>query len=261
MTCKICNAESNVIFSKKILLKYDVKYHQCKACGFIQPDEPFWLPEAYQKAISDMDTGIFVRNIKNKKMVSFLLRLYFNKKERFLDYGAGYGIFVRMMRDDGFDFWGTDEYASPLFSTAFDIKNLNNNTEKFEAITCFEVFEHLENPLEEIKKMLVYSDSIIFSTSLSDNVYAKNGTEGLKNWWYISEETGQHISIYSYRSLEIIAKKFGLNLYSNRYNFHILTKKQINPMLFTLLYFIKKVKDLVSKNKINYSAVDREKLK
>lgn len=261
MLCKICNSESTIIFSKTVLSKHKVNYHSCKNCGFIQPDEPFWLQEAYESAISDMDTGIFVRNYKNKKLVSFLLKFYFNKKAKFLDYGAGYGIFVRMMRDNGFDFWGIDEYATPLFSKKFDIKNHKIENLKFEAITCFEVFEHLENPKVEIEKMLTFSDTIIFSTSLSDPIYEKNGIESIKNWWYISEETGQHISIYSYKSLEILAQNFQLKLYSNRYNFHILSKKRINPIIFTLLFYAKKLKDIFSKNHVNHSAVDREKLK
>lgn len=261
MLCKICDSDTEIIFSKTVLSKYNVNYHRCKNCGFIQPDEPFWLPEAYQNAISDMDTGIFVRNQKNKKVVSLLLKLCFNKKEKFLDYGSGYGIFVRIMRDSGFDFWAYDRYASPLFAKAFDLSDKIIEEKSFEVITCFEVFEHLEKPKNEIKKMLQFSDTIIFSTSLTDHEFKKSGADGLKNWWYISEETGQHISLYSYKSLQILAQKFGLNFYSNKYNLHILAKKKINPFVFSLLYYIKRIKDSVTLFATDYSKIDRQKSK
>jgi hypothetical protein len=85
------------------------------------------------------------------------------------------------------------------------------------------VFEHLENPLAEIEKMLAYAENIIFSTAL-----APRDIEGFKNWWYITPQTGQHISFYSVESLEFIAKKYNLHFYTNGHNLHFFSKNKID---------------------------------
>jgi hypothetical protein len=87
---------------------------------------------------------------------------------------------------------------------------LASENQKYEVLTAFEVFEHLNNPLEEIDKMLKYSDSILFSTELFPSTAPKPG-----HWWYYGLDHGQHIAIYSKKSLEMLAAKRALNLYTN----------------------------------------------
>ena len=40
MKCKICNHETNNIFTAKILNKYDAKYYYCDYYGFLETEEP-----------------------------------------------------------------------------------------------------------------------------------------------------------------------------------------------------------------------------
>jgi hypothetical protein len=47
-------------------------------------------------------------------------------------------------------------------------------------------------------------------------------------------ETGQHISLYSMDALKFIATKYNLNLYSNGRTFHLITEKNISPLLFKI---------------------------
>jgi hypothetical protein len=132
------------------------------------------------------------------------------------------------MRDKGFNFFRQDKYCENIFAKHFDI--IDTNIQRFELATAFEVFEHLANPMQEIDEILIYSDSILFSTVLqpSENINPNN-------WWYISPEIGQHIALYHYDSLKTIAKLKGLNLYSDGKYLHLLTKKKINSTLFKFL--------------------------
>ena len=246
MRCNICGTESIQIFQEKVLGKYHVNYHRCPNCDFIQPDEPFWLEEAYGDAIADMDTGILERNRKFSQVVPLVIKRYFNPKARFLDYGAGYGIFVRMMRDKGFDYYWQDIYCENLFAKRYTLDQIPSENQKFELITAFEVFEHLVSPIEELGKMLKFTDSVLFSTNLvpTSNEIIQS-PEKLKDWWYLSQETGQHVALYSEKSLRVLGQKFGLNLYTNGYNFHLLTKKKINPYLFLMLKGMKMAMNLV----------------
>ncbi len=46
---------------------------------------------------------------------------------------------------------------------------------------------------------------------------------------------GQHVALYSFESLLVIAKKFDMNICSNGKSFHLLTPKRINNTLFNVL--------------------------
>ena len=226
MKCKICNADAELKFSHKVLHKYDVKYYYCRNCSSLFTEEPFWLEESYKSAINVIDTGILDRNLYFGKVVSSLIFFFFNKDKKFLDYAGGYGIFTRLMRDFGYDFYWSDKYSDNLMARGFEKVSVEEN---FEAITVFEVFEHLVNPLPEIEKMLSISTNIFFSTTL-----LPAQVPGPGEWWYYGFSHGQHVSFYSKRTLEIIASKYGLNFYSFG-EIHLFTKKKINRLLFSMI--------------------------
>jgi hypothetical protein len=154
--------------------------------------------------------------------LTILLYLIFGKNGKFLDYAAGYGVFVRLMRDVGFDFKWDDKYTSNLFALGFEW----DQQSKMDAVTLFEVFEHFVDPILEIENLLKVTDMIIFSTDLVPEPLPQP-----KDWWYFGLDHGQHISLFSKISLEFVAVKFGLNYY-NIGSLHILTKNKISK--FTL---------------------------
>jgi len=224
--CKICNSNTQPLFKGQILNKYHIEYEQCLSCNFIQTEKPYWLDEAYQSAINNNDTGIIMRNERFRSIVTVLISFILGKEEKYLDYAGGYGIFTRMMRDVGFDYYWVDEYAKNLVSIGFEHKAQT----KYKAITAFEVFEHLDKPEAKLLDMLSYSDNIIFSTELVPDATPN------KDWWYYAFNHGQHIAFYHKKSLLHLAQKHGLHFSSNGSNFHVFSKKPINPLLFKLLY-------------------------
>ena len=218
--CKICHSATHLIFRSKVLQKYYANYFKCDFCQFIQTEEPYWINESYQNAITDLDLGLLMRNLYNKGIVKAIIDKLFKKNGVFLDYGGGYGLFVRLMRDAGYNFYRQDNYCENLFARHFDINDIFQK-DNFELLTCFEVFEHLTDPLIEIEKMLQYSHSILFSTTLQPTYSLSPET-----WDYFAPETGQHIAFYTKNSLEFIAKKYGLNLYTNNSSLHLLTNNK-----------------------------------
>jgi hypothetical protein len=158
-------------------------------------------------------------------IISAIIKNWFNSDGKFIDYGGGYGLLVRMMRDRGYNYYRQDIYCENLFAESFDILDVPD----FEAelVTSFEVFEHLLNPVQELEKMLSLGKSVLFSTNVQpfDNVTPES-------WWYFTPQTGQHISLYSRDSLKALALKFGVNYYWNDNNIHLFTKKNINNTIF-----------------------------
>jgi hypothetical protein len=223
MTSKITGGETELLFTAKLLSKYEVGFYRCKDTGFIQTEEPYWLEEAYSSAITKLDVGLVMRNENLVKVVGPVLLNYFDHNGLFLDYAGGYGLFTRMMRDRGFQFYHTDIYCQNIFAEFHDLSGLPANT-KFETVTAFEVLEHLVNPLPEIESILAYSDNFLFTTEIIPDGVSPN-------WWYFSLETGQHISFYTIKALEQIAAKFNRFFYTDGKWIHLFTKEKLakNP--------------------------------
>ncbi len=219
MNCRICHSVSTKISEKRLLQKYAVSYFRCSACRFIQTEDPYWLKEAYENVITSLDIGLVSRNLYLRETIPPVIDAFFDPSRPMIDYGGGYGLFVRLMRDLGYNFYRQDIYCDNLFAKHFD---LADSPEKhFHLLTAFEVFEHLPDPMNEIEMMFSFADNIVFSTELSPEKI-----EDFDSWWYVAPETGQHISFYSVESLQFIAKKFNKHLYSNGNNLHVLSSSE-----------------------------------
>lgn len=228
MICPICNATSDSFASATILGKYKVGYFQCSKCGFIHTEKPYWLKEAYSSAITGSDVGLVQRNSRLTTIVRVLVSVFFDSKGQYLDFAGGYGLFVRMMRDSGLDFYWFDRYCKNLFAGEF-VADLNNDR-RYELITAFEVFEHMIDPVSGLDEIMNHSRNILFTTNLLPEPAPMPN-----EWWYYGIEHGQHISFYTRKSLQVLAEKKGLNYYSNGATMHLLTEKMINAPLFFLL--------------------------
>lgn len=228
MECKICSSKTSIFGSAVLLKKYRIQYFQCDLCGFLQTEEPYWFQEAYGEAIARSDVGLVSRNVAFSEVAQSLISVFFDSAGKFLDYGGGYGLLVRMMRDKGFDYYWYDKWCENLFAKTFEASHAG--TQSFELLTAFEVFEHLSHPLDELREMLTFSKNILFSTELLP-MHAPS----LGEWPYYCLEHGQHVSFYTHSSLLALAKRFDLNLYSDRRLLHMFTEKEIPLFFFRLL--------------------------
>lgn len=226
MRCRICLNDQEHVFSKNILGKYRVTYYRCPQCGFLQTEEPYWLQEAYSSVIASTDIGYVSRNIAFAKKVEALLFKHFDVRGKFLDYSGGYGLFVRLMRDKGFNCYWHDDYCKNLFAQYFELNSLDATQRHFDLVTGFEVMEHVNDPYTILDHIFEYTNSFLFSTELQPQ------ETDLKEWVYLATEIGQHISFYTLPSLKIMAQRYGCQLYSNQKNLHLLTPKIIEPHPF-----------------------------
>jgi len=204
--CSICDSRSKYLQTRLLLKKYKVKYYRCTNCHFIETEKPrYWL--------------------KSKISAIFFL-LFCKKGKKILDYAGGYGIMTRMLRDIGLDCYWEDIYAENIFAKQF----VGEANTKYEMITAFEFLEHVDNPKTIIGKIIQkYSPKIfLFSTLIH------NGNPP-KNWWYFSNDGGQHISLYTRKSLEILATKLNLNYSTNGVNLHLFSKQRIPSSMLILI--------------------------
>lgn len=227
MRCRICSAQLGYFAQAEILGKYPIGYFRCTSCGFIHTEEPYWLDESYSDVITGSDIGLVSRNLKLAVKTQAILATWFDPSKIFLDFAAGYGLLVRLMRDAGYDFRWYDRYCPNLLTKGFEA-DLSGAC-KFELITAFEVFEHMQEPLHEIEAMARHSRNILFSTEIIPNNIPKP-----ESWWYYGLEHGQHISFYSLKTLQIMADSLSLNFYTDGHSLHLFTEKRLPSALFKL---------------------------
>lgn len=224
--CVVCQIPTKELFKLKILNKYLVSYYRCPNCKLVQTEKPFWLREAYSSAIIDSDTGIISRNIILSKISATIYLLFCSKNSKILDYAGGHGILTRMLRDIGIDCYWTDKYAKNIFAREFE----DRAKTKYSMVTAFEVFEHLEDPLEEIKNIIrKYNPRLLLFSTMLHNGNPPN------DWWYFVPEGGQHIILYTKKSLKILGGKLGMKLSTNGRNIHIFSRKQIPDILMIFI--------------------------
>src|SRR5687767_7812754 len=220
MKCKICQSPSSIFGKTKVIQKHLISFYRCDKCGFMQSESPYWLDESYSTAITKSYIGMLGRNLQMIDVTKKLILMCFPATGKFIDYGGGYGIFVRLMRDQGFDFYRHDPLCENIFAEGFE----SHSNEVYDLLTAWEVFEHLVDPMAEIEAMLKYSENILFSTTL-----LPPSPKLLGQWWYYGLEHGQHVSFYTRETLKFISKKHNLKLNHSSSSVHLIGKKQIHP--------------------------------
>ena len=197
--CRLCEGEATFLFERKILRKYEIKYYECKDCGSLQTEEPYWLNEAYADQRRVLDVGAAMRVDRLRTLTSLLFHiLKFDSGTKLLDWGGGDGLFVRMLRDSGLQAYHWDTYSENMYGAGFD----RDPGEHYDFITSFEVFEHLPYPKQEIEKMFSGSPRAFFATT---EIYARQGAD----WIYLNVLSGRHVFFYSRKAISLIAEKYG----------------------------------------------------
>ncbi len=223
--CPICGTARAAAFRATLLGRHLVSYHLCNGCGLLQTEKPYWLAEAYAEAVADTDTGVLVRNLEVGRSLRVLYSWFLRSRGPYLDIAGGYGLLTRHLRDQGFDCYWSDPYASNLVARGFDWRG----GEPCTAVSAVEVLEHVEDPVSFIRSALgeARCSTIVFTTVLFE------GEPPPDDWWYYAPASGQHISFYQRRTLQHIADLLGLRLYS-RGSLHMLTDRRGPKWLFAL---------------------------
>lgn len=225
MRCAVCSSEMRFSFAETVLGKYEVSYFHCPDCGFLRTEEPYWLEEAYGRAISVADTGLLHRNFVASAKLAAILYLCFDARGTFIDVAGGYGALTRLMRDIGFDFYWEDKYCENLLAPGFES---DKSGTPVRGLTALDVLEHVLDPVEFLCGLMQRfgTRNVIFSTETY-----RGPSPPDKRWWYYAFRTGQHIAFYRRQTLLKIAQRLNLKFFSVR-GMHILSERVVPNQLF-----------------------------
>lgn len=221
MICPNCGDKAISSVRRVVVSAQKVKTDlcHCASCDYLFLPDPSWLPSAYQQEFY-ADTGYVARNLDMAKKSLALFRCWklISGEKSFplaCDIGAGLGMYARMMRDHGYPFHGSDEYARMPLIQPF-VSNNSWSTIK----TAFEVVEHLPClPLflsDQVKEV----DLFLFSTEIR-----RTGDIPDEEWWYYAFAIGQHIAFHSRKSLSHAFARAGYSsshLFSHGSSLHAL---------------------------------------
>jgi hypothetical protein len=206
--CRLCKGTNTVVaFEAVALAKYPFLMRTCQDCGFLYIDNPHWLSEAYSSPIAACDTGLVSRNFSIATRLGPILFHLFGSGGTYLDFAGGTGLLVRLMRDQGFDFYWHDPFCKNIHALGFE----RESGKAYTAVTAFEVFEHLEDPSHFFAEVFDATDAdlLICSTELFEGAPPEIG------WWYYAFPAGQHIAFYQKKTLVAIADKLGMSILSH----------------------------------------------
>lgn len=203
-SCRLCKGSVTERFRHNILGKYDAAYSECASCHSLQTEPPFWLEEAYSALDATPDIGFMRRNLLISALTAEALRAAGVRPDDLcLDWGAGFGLFCRLLRDSGFNFHAYDKFADSRYAWDKRIQDPAGLAPR--VITAFEVFEHLPNPALDLEELFdLRPQLLIFSTEIYEGQPA--------DWWYLDPATGQHVFFYSRAALDSIAARYGYRL-------------------------------------------------
>lgn len=229
-TCLLCKNHSEYKFIKDYKNSYrEFSLYECLTCH-----GQFWLP--FKNPGADWYEKYDCHNVKDgqpreihsyhKKFLEINKSFLNNAKT--LDLGCGTGEFMAELRKNGTHVFGADidKEAIKVAKTFFnfsDIYNLPINEffkitglPKFDYVTVFEVFEHVDNPheiLEQSKKILNSGGKLVFSLPSRERPFVN-----LSSWDY----PHHHLSRWNEKSIKYLLESFGYEKikisYINKFN-------------------------------------------
>jgi 2-polyprenyl-3-methyl-5-hydroxy-6-metoxy-1,4-benzoquinol methylase len=231
MQCSICTTKmdsfGNVDFNRSGNDKFEgkrlfpvstemVHYQRCPECGFIGSTFfAAWTSKDYTERIYNAEYHLAdppYEDDRPRALSRYLINTLQDRDISFLDYGAGNGKLVNLLRDAGF----THVDAYDPFGTA---QGSPPQGQSYDIITSIEVIEHVidqQDLFEQILSLVKPGGLFLFSTLIQPVDIKEVGSE----WWYICPRNG-HTSFHTDTSLGYILANHGFRLHSLSEEMHI----------------------------------------
>lgn len=194
--CNICNNNLEILNINK------TKYLYCKTCECLYKIKLPSSKEEYDRYLyHNVDD-----NYKDYMNNIFLKIKDFLNDGISLDFGCGKEKTLEtIFKNNNLKMYSYDKYFI----------DFNYSNYKYDNIILNEVFEHIKNPYDLLKELILLLNDkgrIIIGTNLHKNNF--------NNWWYLRDIT--HITFYSKKTMEVLSKRLNLKIIYNFNNLIVL---------------------------------------
>lgn len=220
--CRICNSKEMMPILSGLQTRLGEVYSlmQCNACAFISTHP---LPDPNQlKQYYDQDywqncsgkTGGLLKAFYKLRMSGIIktIKKMVPTGSRVLDWGAGDGSLLGLLEAEGFEVAGIDVYSNECLNRKLintSIKNAPFQNEFFDAITCFHVLEHIDDPISSIEKamqLLKPGGIMVFEVPNVESIGFKIFN---KNWYPL--DIPVHLNHFSIAAMKRMFNNIGNN--------------------------------------------------
>ena len=276
--CSLCNNQLRIKLIENIK-KYDSLYNVyfCKECivGLTFPiPSTEDLSRLYSLNSYRLNDGkrfnplieyfIYIFRQRRKKEIQKYVT-----KGHILDIGCGRGLFLNVMRNNGWNVTGVefDKETSLCASDAYDINVIpqesidNLPDERFDVITLYHVLEHLDNPVAVIhtcRRLLRKGGLLVISVP---NIFSLQASVGKGVWFHL--DLPCHLHHFSEGGLTILLNKNSFKILKiKRFNFEynpfgwLQTLLNISGISENLLYNLLKLSKLRKREILNINKKD-----
>lgn len=159
---------------------------------------------------------------------------------RVIDHAGGCGLLVRLLRDAGIDARWRDKYSANLLARGFE----DDGSGQVDLLSAFEVFEHMIDPLGELRGMIQRAPIVLLSTELIRDEQSPSPA-----WWYLGPEHGQHIGFFRERTLHWVASQLRCHTETYGGSVHLFSRAQI-PKRWKLYMKLRRLSPLITKTRL-----------
>jgi len=213
--CKVCN-------SKTLLLKDEKTskiYYKCPKCKYIFLDDEFYIDEKkekshYDKHHNNLESLGYVKMFED--LVDEFVKPLRVEIKTALDFGCGEGEVLPIVLE-------RNNIKCDRYDLFYFPDKIYEN-KKYDLICSTEVFEHLQNPLEMLKTLLLHVEDNGYLVLMT--AFHPDDDEKFLKWWYIRDIT--HIGFFNLDTFEYLAKELNLEILKNNNNIILFKKVIIN---------------------------------
>jgi 2-polyprenyl-3-methyl-5-hydroxy-6-metoxy-1,4-benzoquinol methylase len=224
MSCYLCKSDKYRKRTGSVRDNPNIDILECNDCGLVYlsslnhtQDEHYEESGMHDDEEPDIDNWLKETEFDDKRRYDFVKEKIANKNV--LDFGCGIGGFLGMAKQSARNVSGVElekalqlSFQERKLNVFSNLKEAQEQGEKYDIITAFHVVEHLQNPKEILKNLsslLTKNGEIIIEVPNSnDALLTLYENEPFQNFTYWS----QHLFLFNKKTMIELVKQTGLTL-------------------------------------------------
>lgn len=224
MSCYLCKSDK---FSKRtgsVRDNPDIDILECSDCGLVYlssldhiQDGHYEESGMHNDELPDIDNWLQETEFDDKRRYDFVKEKIVNKNV--LDFGCGVGGFLGMAKQSASNVSGVEleralqsSFQERKLNVFSNLKEAQEESEKYDIITAFHVVEHLQNPkeiLKDLSQLLKENGEMILEVPNSDDaLLTLYESKDFQNFTYWS----QHLFLFNTKTMAELIEQTGLKL-------------------------------------------------